>query len=62
MSAQDDDDEDVPSQILKHVLLGSRKHARNKELLQRLGITHILNVRLLNPYLNAPRLMIGRCR
>ncbi|OWZ11767.1 hypothetical protein PHMEG_00015166 [Phytophthora megakarya] len=33
-----------PSQILEHVFLGSRTHARDKELLQRLRITHILNV------------------
>ncbi|KAK1934668.1 Dual specificity protein phosphatase 2 [Phytophthora citrophthora] len=40
--ARDDDTE--PSQILDHVFLGSRTHARDKELLQRLRITHILNV------------------
>ncbi|KAG7391722.1 hypothetical protein PHYPSEUDO_003797 [Phytophthora pseudosyringae] len=40
--ARDDDAE--PSQILEHVFLGSRTHARDKELLQRLRITHILNV------------------
>ncbi|KAI9920890.1 hypothetical protein PsorP6_000962 [Peronosclerospora sorghi] len=33
-----------PSQIHEHVFLGSRTHARDKELLQRLRITHILNV------------------
>ncbi|GMF16449.1 unnamed protein product [Phytophthora fragariaefolia] len=43
MGAREDDAE--PSQILDHVFLGSRTHARDKELLQRLGITHILNVR-----------------
>ncbi|KAF4322338.1 hypothetical protein BBO99_00003972 [Phytophthora kernoviae] len=42
MAAKDDDTE--PSQILDHVFLGSRTHARDKELLQRLRITHILNV------------------
>ncbi|RLN46693.1 hypothetical protein BBJ29_001411 [Phytophthora kernoviae] len=42
MAAKDDDAE--PSQILDHVFLGSRTHARDKELLQRLRITHILNV------------------
>lgn len=42
MGAREDDAE--PSQILEHVFLGSRAHARDKELLQRLGITHILNV------------------
>ncbi|KAE8887890.1 hypothetical protein PF005_g8433 [Phytophthora fragariae] len=42
MGARDDDAE--PSQILEHVFLGSRTHARGKEALQRLGITHILNV------------------
>ncbi|KAG3112182.1 hypothetical protein PI124_g8836 [Phytophthora idaei] len=38
------DDDAEPSQILEHVFLGSRTHARDKELLQRLRITHILNV------------------
>ncbi|CAI5740125.1 unnamed protein product [Peronospora farinosa] len=42
MSARDDDAE--PSHILEHVFLGSRTHARDKELLQRIRITHILNV------------------
>ncbi|KAG6604580.1 phosphatase Slingshot 2 protein [Phytophthora cinnamomi] len=37
-------DDAEPSQILAHVFLGSRAHARDKELLQRLGITHVLNV------------------
>ncbi|KAI9979802.1 hypothetical protein PInf_002920 [Phytophthora infestans] len=40
--ARDDDAE--PAQILEHVFLGSRMHARDKELLQRHRITHILNV------------------
>ena len=48
MSGRDDDD--VPSQILEHAFLGSRKHARNKELLVRLSITHILNVRILDSW------------
>ncbi|CEG48077.1 dual specificity protein catalytic domain-containing [Plasmopara halstedii] len=33
-----------PSRILEHIYLGSRAHARDKNLLQRLHITHILNV------------------
>ncbi|KAH7492632.1 hypothetical protein PRIC2_014951 [Phytophthora ramorum] len=37
-------DDAEPSQILEHVFLGSRAHARDKEQLQRLRITHILNV------------------
>lgn len=40
--ARDDDAE--PSLILEHVFLGSRAHARDKDLLQRLGVTHVLNV------------------
>ncbi|RLN95200.1 hypothetical protein BBJ28_00005109 [Nothophytophthora sp. Chile5] len=45
MGARDDDAE--PALILEHVLLGSRAHARDKELLQRLRITHILNLQVL---------------
>jgi hypothetical protein len=45
MGAKENDAE--PSQILEHVFLGSRTHARDMELLQRLRITHILNVRRL---------------
>eukprot|EP00644_Phytophthora_capsici_P015562 jgi/Phyca11/536984/estExt2_fgenesh1_pg.C_PHYCAscaffold_700028 len=40
--ARDDDAE--PSLILEHVFLGSRANARDKDLLQRLGVTHVLNV------------------
>lgn len=34
-----------PTLILAHLFLGSKVHARDRELLQRLKITHILNVR-----------------
>jgi hypothetical protein len=33
-----------PTAVLAHMLLGSRAHARDRELLHRLGVTHILNV------------------
>lgn len=33
-----------PTEVLAHVLLGSRAHARDRELLRRLGVTHVLNV------------------
>uniref|UniRef100_K3WZQ8 protein-tyrosine-phosphatase n=1 Tax=Globisporangium ultimum (strain ATCC 200006 / CBS 805.95 / DAOM BR144) TaxID=431595 RepID=K3WZQ8_GLOUD len=34
----------APALILEHLFLGSRAHARDRELLRRLQITHILNV------------------
>ncbi|DAZ96519.1 TPA: hypothetical protein N0F65_008070 [Lagenidium giganteum] len=34
----------APAQVLEHVFLGAKAHAKDKELLQRLNITHILNV------------------
>ncbi|RHY89760.1 hypothetical protein DYB37_009759 [Aphanomyces astaci] len=33
-----------PTQVLDYVFLGSRQHAKNREMLESLGITHILNV------------------
>lgn len=33
-----------PTAVLAHVFLGSKAHARDRELLRRLEITHILNV------------------
>lgn len=43
MSTNADDIE--PTRVLPHLFLGSKAHARDRALLQRLGITHILNVR-----------------
>lgn len=37
-----------PTLILAHLFLGSKAHARDRELLQRLKITHILNVRFVS--------------
>lgn len=34
-----------PTSVLPHVLLGSRAHARDRALLERLRVTHVLNVR-----------------
>jgi predicted protein tyrosine phosphatase len=34
----------LPSEILGHVFIGSRRDAANKDLLSNLGITHVLNV------------------
>ncbi|ETV85038.1 hypothetical protein H257_02919 [Aphanomyces astaci] len=33
-----------PTQVLDYVFLGSRQHAKNRAMLESLGITHILNV------------------
>lgn len=37
--------DDEPAHVLPHVFLGSKVHARDRELLARLQITHVLNVR-----------------
>ncbi|CAK4769937.1 unnamed protein product [Aphanomyces euteiches] len=34
----------APSQILDYLFLGGRHHAKNRDHLKALGITHILNV------------------
>lgn len=36
--------ENEPTRLLPHLFIGSAQHAANKEVLQRLGITAILNV------------------
>ena len=36
----------APTLVTPHVLLGDREHARSLELLQALGVTHVLNVSL----------------
>lgn len=33
-----------PSQVLKHLFIGSRAHAKNRGLLKDLGINRVLNV------------------
>ncbi|TMW65953.1 hypothetical protein Poli38472_003718 [Pythium oligandrum] len=35
---------DEPAHVIDHVFLGSRAHAKDRELLEKLQITHILNV------------------
>lgn len=35
---------DKPSEVLPHLLLGSKAHAKDRELLRALGVTHVLNV------------------
>lgn len=40
------DDDPEPARVLPHVFLGSKAHARDRELLARLQITHVLNVRV----------------
>ena len=39
-----DPTESEPTRLLPHLFIGSAQHAANKEVLQRLGITAILNV------------------
>ena len=34
----------APTKILDHLFLGSKAHARDRDLLEQLKITHILNV------------------
>ncbi|EQC34692.1 hypothetical protein, variant [Saprolegnia diclina VS20] len=38
------DGDDMPALVLDHVYLGSRSHAKDRDTLLKLGITHILNV------------------
>ena len=37
-------DDKRPSQVLDHLFIGSRAHAKNRGLLKELGINRILNV------------------
>ncbi|TYZ61047.1 hypothetical protein PybrP1_012136 [[Pythium] brassicae (nom. inval.)] len=49
--------DDEPARVLPHVFLGSKAHARDRELLARLQITHVLNVtppRTVDPVAGVP--------